>query len=165
MIPTDTIYGVSGSALLPKTVERIYRLRQRNPKKPMIILISSFADLKKFGIRIDNKTREILKEVWPGAVSVVLPCPLKKFSYLHRGTKTLAVRLPAKKSLHRLLQKVGPLVSTSANPEGKPPAKTIQEAQKYFGEKVNFYVDAGRTTSRHSTLIKIKDGKILVLRK
>ena len=39
VVPTDTIYGIVGSALNPKTVARIYKLRRRNPKKPMIILI------------------------------------------------------------------------------------------------------------------------------
>ena len=165
VIPTDTIYGVSGSALLPGAVERIYRLRQRNPKKPMIILISSLAELKRFGIRMGNKTREILKEVWPGPVSVVLPCPLKRFLYIHRGTKTIAFRVPKPNWLRKLLANTGPLVAPSANIEGKPPAKTIQEAKKYFGGKVDFYVDAGKIISAPSTLIAIKDGKIVVLRK
>ncbi|PJE67647.1 threonylcarbamoyl-AMP synthase, partial [Candidatus Shapirobacteria bacterium CG10_big_fil_rev_8_21_14_0_10_40_9] len=65
ILPTDTIYGLVGSALVPKTVERIYRLRSRDPKKPMIILIGDFSDLKKFDIKIDEKMRMILKKYWP----------------------------------------------------------------------------------------------------
>ncbi|MEK7522400.1 MAG: Sua5/YciO/YrdC/YwlC family protein [Patescibacteria group bacterium] len=44
VIPTDTIYGIVGSALNKKTVERIYKLRRRNLKKPMIVLIGSIND-------------------------------------------------------------------------------------------------------------------------
>jgi L-threonylcarbamoyladenylate synthase len=165
VIPTDTIYGVVGSALLPQTVERIYRLKQRTLKKPMIILVSSFAVLKRFGIKTNSRSTALLKEIWPGAVSVVLPCPSKKFLYLHRGTKTLAFRLPFPLKLRKLLANTGPLVAPSANPEGSPPAENIQKAQKYFGEKIDFYVDAGKIAGPPSALIAIKTGKILVLRK
>ena len=189
VIPTDTIYGIVGSALSHRAVNRIYRLRHRRPDKPMIILIDSLDDLKIFGIKIGDKTRKLFKEFWPGNVSILLPCASKKFFYLHRGTKQLAFRLPAKRSLRRLLAITGPLVAPSANFEGKPPAKTIREARNYFGEKVDpvrgrprqqasatgtsgrpasngvdFYVDGGKLISKPSTLVTLNSGKISILR-
>jgi L-threonylcarbamoyladenylate synthase len=164
VLPTDTIYGIVGSALKPKTVERIYRLRRRNRKKPMIILIGSIDDLKRFGVNHDSKTKEILNRFWPGKVSIILPCPSKKFAYLHRGAKTLAFRLPAKRSLREFLRKTGPLVAPSANPEGKPPAKTIREAKKYFGKKVDFYLDIGRLAGKPSKLVDLLSRRRAVVR-
>ena len=99
VMPTDTIYGIIGRALNEKTVERIYTIRKRMPSKPMIILISSFDDLKLFDVYPNKKTETKLNEIWPGKVSVVLPLEnnfaQEKFYYLHRGTNTLAFRLPA----------------------------------------------------------------------
>ena len=99
VMPTDTIYGIIGRALNEKTVERIYTIRKRMPSKPMIILISSFDDLKLFDVYPNTKTETKLNEIWPGKVSVVLPLEnnfaQEKFYYLHRGTNTLAFRLPA----------------------------------------------------------------------
>lgn len=164
ILRTDTIYGLVGSALKEKTIERIYRLRHRHPKKPMIILISSLEDSSLFNIRIDAKTKKILNKSWPGKLSIIFPCKSKKFSYLHRGVKTLAFRLSAKKSLIKLLKKTGPLVAPSANPEGESPAKTIGEAKKYFGDKVDFYIDSGRACSRPSTLVELKNGQLIVKR-
>jgi len=164
IIPTDTIYGIVGSALRKRTVERIYKLRKRNPKKPVIVLIGSIDDLKLFDMRISPKDKNVLKKLWPGKVSVILPCPNKKFSYLHRGMKTIAFRLPKKKSLIALLKKTGPLVAPSANWEGKLPAKTITEAKKYFGDRADFYVNAGRKVSKPSTLVAITNGQLIVLR-
>ncbi len=164
VIPTDTIYGLVGKALSRKTVKRVYKLKQRNPKKPSIILISKIDDLKLFRIKLDENTKKFLQKYWPGKVSVILPCPYKKFSYLHRGTKTLAFRLPDYLELVDLLKKTGPLIAPSANPESEEPAKTIKEAKKYFGEKVDFYTDVGQLESLPSTLISIKDGKVEVLR-
>ncbi len=165
VLPTDTIYGLVGRALDKKTVERIYKVRKRNPKKPLIILISSLSDLKLFGVKPDKKTKIILKKLWPAPISVILDCPLKRFFYLHRGTNGLAFRLPAKKSLRDLLEETGPLVAPSANPEGLLPVKNIRKAKQYFGGKIDFYADGGNLESSPSTLLKIKGNKITMLRK
>jgi len=164
IVKTDTLYGVLGSALNKKTVERIYRIKDRNKNKPFIILISSIKDLEKFGVRVDGKTKNILEKYWPGKTSIVLSCPNKKFEYLHCGKKSLAFRLPAKKSLSEAIKKTGPLVAPSANPEGEKPVSSIKEAKKYFGDTVDFY-EAGRGGSKKpSRIIKIENKKNKVLR-
>jgi L-threonylcarbamoyladenylate synthase len=164
ILPTDTIYGLVGSALAPKTIERIYKLRHRDPKKPMIILISSLTHLKLFNIKLNKRIRKILSLFWPGPVSIILSCPDKKFTYLHRGTKTLAFRLPKEKYLIELIKNTGPLVAPSANLEGKKPATTIQAAKKYFGSKIDFYVNAGQFKNRPSILIHVKSNDLILLR-
>lgn len=165
VLPTDTIYGLVGQALNKKTVERIYRLKRRKPDKPLIILIGELADLDKFGVKIEKKTKEFLKKYWPGAVSVILPCKKKEFVYLHRWTQTLAFRLPSKSSLRKLLKETGPLVAPSANPEGLPPARTIKEAKEYFGKEIDFYWGKGEAEGLPSTLVKIEEGELEILRK
>jgi L-threonylcarbamoyladenylate synthase len=164
IIPTDTIYGIVGSAKIPETVERIYTLKSRKTKKPLVILISSLSDLEIFKIKLTRAEKEILEKVWPGKVSVILPCPQEKFFYLHRGKKSLAFRLPEKKNLLEIIKKTGPLVSTSANPEGLPYAKTISEAKKYFGKEISLYADEGKLDSLPSTLIEIRNEKMEILR-
>ncbi len=165
VIPTDTIYGIVGSALKPEIVARIYRLRKRSVKKPMIVLIASIQELGRFGVRLSPAVTRFLRGAWPGRVSVALPMPGKKWEYLHRGTRYIAFRVPLKKALRELLAKTGPLVAPSANLEGKPPAKTTHEARKYFGAKVDCYVDGGELVRRPSTLVKVIEGKPVVVRK
>ncbi len=166
---TDTLYGICGSALNKKTVEKIYKLRKRHPAKPMIVLISSLNDLKKFKVKLKKWQKEILEKIWPGKISVILPCLPEKFSYLHRGTKTIAFRLPAqaglpsKKELLKILSISGPLVAPSANCEGHKPAKNISEARKYFGNQV-FYYDTGKLEGKLSSLIDITRKPIKILR-
>lgn len=165
VIPTDTLYGIVGSALLPETVERIYKMRRRDTKKPMIILISSVDDLGLFGIRLNQTAKKFLNAYWPGAVSVVLPCRGKKYAYLHRGGETLAFRWPKYSALTKLLQITGPIVAPTANWAGEPPATNIKAANKYFGGGADFYVDAGKLVGKPSTLVKIDDnGRPIILR-
>jgi L-threonylcarbamoyladenylate synthase len=164
-LPTDTIYGLVGSALNKETVERIYKVRKRERTKPFIVLISDIRDLKILGIKLKPFQKNLIKKFWPGPYSLIFDCKSKKFEYLHRGKQNLALRVPRPKWLRNLLKKVGPLVAPSANLAGMPHAKTIREAKKYFGESIDFYFDAGKIDKKPSTLIDIRKKEIKILRK
>lgn len=165
IMPTDTIYGILGSALNPKTVEEIYQLRKRAKDKPMIILIASIDDLHYFNIVLTDQQRNFLQKNWPNPLSVVLPCNEKKFKYLHRGKNSLAFRIPKKEMLLKILKKVGPLVAPSANYESELPSETIADAKHYFGKQADFYIDEGEIKSKCSTIVKLdEDGKPIILR-
>ncbi|MCX6713398.1 MAG: L-threonylcarbamoyladenylate synthase [Candidatus Vogelbacteria bacterium] len=166
ILPTDTICGLSGSALSPAVVERIYELKQRPADMPFIVLIGEWEDLGKLGVEITEKDRAVLEKNWPGSISFILPCPdpENKLEYLHRGKKTIAVRFPIGEDLQKLLAKTGPLISTSANLSGRRPAETIEEARDYFGNRVDFYLDAGPRGSQPSTLAKLTNGQVEILR-
>ena len=153
VIPTDTLYGLVGSVFSRVAINRIYKIKNRDKKKKLIVLISSIKDLEKFGIKHPYKLEYVrmLKKLWPGKVSIIL--------------NNIAFRLPAKKSLIEILKKTGPLVAPSANPEGMKPAGNIKEAKEYFGDKVDFYLSGGNLKSDASTLIKIdKKGEVTILR-
>lgn len=165
VIPTDTLYGLVGSAYSPKAVERIYELRQRDKDKPCIILISSIDDLEKFGVHLTLPLRDRLEKFWPGKVSIVFPVANEKFSYLHRGGKSLAFRFPNDKDLIAILKETGPLVAPSANIQSFSPAKTIEDAERYFSTKVDFYQDGGEMGSLPSKLISFgENGEEIILR-
>lgn len=165
VMPTDTLYGIVGSALNVSTVNSIYAIRKRNPEKPCIILIGDVEELQKFGIDISDEQKVALQKYWPGPVSVVLDCLDPTLEYLHRGTNTLAFRLPQDKNLQNLLKQTGPIVAPSANLEGLPPAQNITEAKKYFGEEVDLYIDGGEIKGKASKVIRLrKDGSVDILR-
>ncbi|MEW5805377.1 MAG: L-threonylcarbamoyladenylate synthase [Patescibacteria group bacterium] len=169
VMPTDTIYGICGSALNRKTVEKIYQLKQRSPGKPMIILISDLAELSLFGVKPSLKELKILKKLWPGRISIILPIKNKdkkeSLFYLHRGTSGLSFRLPKDKFLLKILKISGPVVAPSANLEDKEPAGTINQARKYFGNSVVYYAGKKVYSKEPSTLIRFSNRKIEVLRK
>lgn len=166
IIPTDTLYGVLGNALNKKTVERIYRIRGRDKDKPCIVLISSFKDLNRFSVLLTKDQKRFLENIWPDKVSVILKVKLAKWNYLHRGKKSIAFRMvsPKNKNLFNLINKTGPLIAPSANPQGQIPALTKRQARKYFGDDVDAYVCGGTRNSPPSTLIEYKDDKWVVLR-
>jgi len=163
-MPTDTLYGVVGRAEDKNVVERIYEIRKRNKSKPCIILIANLNELIKFGISI-TKIQRLEIEKFTEPTSFIMDCADENLSYLHRGTRTLAFRIPAQEELGKLLLEVGPLIAPSANIEGLPPAQNISEAKEYFGDSVDLYIDGGRITGRASKIIKLhKDGKVDIIR-
>lgn len=184
ILPTDTLYGLVASAMDREAVERVYRIRGRDEGKPCIVLIPEISDANRFfchpelvegsslssadssvrRLSRNDRYNEILSQVWPGKVSVILPCPDERFAYLHRGTETIAFRVPDKSDLRELLCETGPLIAPSANRQGESPAKTIEEAEEYFGSDADFYVDAGTLDSEPSTVVKIENGKLVIVR-
>jgi L-threonylcarbamoyladenylate synthase len=163
LLPTDTIYGLSCSIYDKQAVSRIYDIKGRNHKSPLIVLISDVQDLGSFRIKPDGNIGKLLRLNWPGKISFILP--LKNgFEYITGDIGSISFRMPDDDGLRSLLQKTGPLVSTSANPSGSKPAIDVTEAKEYFGDKLDFYVDMGELYSDPSTLVDLTSHKPSVIR-
>ena len=161
VIPTDTVYGLVARAADKEAVARLYDLKNREGKPGTIIAatIDQFAHL---GIKA--RYLRAVAEYWPGAISIVIPCG-PELEYLHEGVGSLAVRVPDDEQLQALLEQTGPLLTSSANHPGEDTATTIVEAQNYFGDNVDFYVDGGDLSGRQpSTIVRVVDDAIEVLR-
>lgn len=176
VMPTDTIYGMVARAQSESAVNRVYEIRKRAPEKPCIILIGNTLELEKFSVALSKEQKNKLKEYWIDSLksdgtkelrptSIILDCANDKFAYLHRGTKTLAFRMPNLQDLRELLLKTGPLIAPSANVEKFPESENIEDAKKYFGSLVDLYIDGGECRSKASKLIRLqKDGSISIIR-
>ncbi len=164
VIPTDTVYGIVARAANQGTVERVYRLRGRAPEKPCIMLVAGAWQIQDTAY-FDDAHKQLVAKYWPGPLSLVGKVSDKTPRYLHRDTHTLAYRMPDHSELRKLLTATGPLIAPSANPEGQPTANTLADAQSYFGDTVDGYVNGGTLANRApSTVAAITDGKIQVLR-
>lgn len=161
VLPTDTIYGVVAKAANVQAVERLYALKHRE-HKPGTIIAANTAQLCELGLK--NRYLKAVADYWPGALSAVIPCG-SELEYLHQCVLSLAVRIPDEVELNELLRQTGPLLTSSANHPGQPPANTAEEAQRYFGGTVDYYVDGGDLSGHApSTVIRVVDDAIEVLR-
>ena len=151
---TDTLYGVLAKADDEAAVRRVYEVKGRSDDKSPIVLVASVDQL--FDAP-STEMRQLLDEVWPGKVSVILPSE-EAPAWITRGNASVAYRLPNDERLSALLEETGPLIAPSANPQGRPPAMTIDEAIGYFKDAVDFYVDGGPVTDESpSQLIRITE--------
>lgn len=162
VLPTDTVYGLVCMASDKTAVERLYKLKGR-ADKPGTLIAASIDQLVELGI--PRRYLTAVEHFWPNPVSIIIPTTLE-MSYLDLGKMSLAMRIPSDKDVSGLLQKTGPLLTTSANRPGEQPATTIQEAREQYGDSVDFYVDGGDLSGRPaSTIIQIVDDAVVVLRK
>jgi L-threonylcarbamoyladenylate synthase len=161
VIPTDTIYGLATLASIEEGVSRIYSLKKREKKLGTFIA----ADVEQLlTLGLDEQVLRAVAHLWPNPISVVVPV-VDGRSYLDMGKGSLAVRIPRNDTLLGLLQETGPLATTSANLFDQPPSSTIADAHAYFGDRVDFYVDAGELSPHPpSTIIRLEGGRLEVLR-
>ena len=144
--PTDTVYGLSARYNDREAVERIKQIKTGREDRPFIVLISEFEQLSALGIALSAQQKEFLTKIWPGPVTVVF----------NRGdNETMAVRLPDYAPLRELINKIGPVISTSANRHGKPPVTSIDEAKEIFGGEVDAYFDGGELRAEPSVIVKL----------
>ena len=160
VIPTDTVYGVVARAEDPQAVARLYKLKSREAK-PGTIVAASIDQLVELGVK--RRYLTAVEQFWPGAVSVIIPCG-ENLEYIHQGVGSLAFRIPDDPWLRSLLEQTGPLLTSSANQPGEPPATTIEEAKAYFGDQVDWYEDGGVINREPSTVIRIIDDAIEIVR-
>ncbi len=162
IIPTDTIYGLSASVHNQQAINRIFELKQRPEDRTLIVLIGSLDQLEELGI--SGEDSQTLVSHWPAPLTVVFQvneaCP----KYLVAPDGTLAVRMPNYSALTEFLQMSGPIVSTSANLRHQIPAVSYQEAQAYFDDQLDFYIDVGSLSTKPSTVVRQTSHGFNVLR-
>jgi L-threonylcarbamoyladenylate synthase len=156
MIPSDTLYGLTCSALNKQAVENIYKIKGRDSSKPVIVLINSIENIKEFGIDITENQRVFLQNNWPNKLTVVLTGVSSDLDYIHRGKYSIGFRIPNDAWLQQILLHTGPLISTTVNLSGENPINSVPEAIKSFGQKIDFYVDVGELNSPPSTVISLQ---------
>lgn len=165
VLPTDTVYGVMTSIFNHEGQKTIYHLKNRNDRKPLILLAHDTDVLKKFVV-FPEKIEKIIKDFWPGQLTLILPTT-EIGKILTGGRDNLGVRIPNCKILLDIMKSHNlPLMSTSANISGKESAKDAKLALKYFKDKVNIIVDDGKCKfSFESTVIDMVKFPYVVIRK
>lgn len=164
IVPTDTVYGLVCKYNSKKAVEKIYKLKKRDRKKPLILLGYNWSSLKKF-VQISQSLILNPQSYWPGATTLVLPASRKVPRFINKGYKTIGIRVPRNRFLLNLLKhcpgKV--LASTSANLSGKSDKKPQKEILK----KVKLFIPAKKDemSLKPSRVIAIKQNQIITLRK
>jgi len=165
VFPTESVYGLGVDAASVDAVDRLLAVRGREPGKPILVLVSEMAMVRAIAAEIPPAAARLAARLWPGPLTLVLPARPEVPGGLTAGTGTIGVRLPGHATARALVAALGrPVTAPSANPRGRRPATTVDEAVAYFGDRVGAYVDGGRLAGGASSVVAIEDGRIRVLR-
>lgn len=167
--PTDTIYGLGCLGTDKQAINKIFKIKNRDSGKPLLVLVGSLAMAKKYG-QINKNQEKILQSVWPGPVTVIVGNKGMLPIELTAGQPSLAMRYPDNDFLIKLIKKVKmPIVSTSLNKSGDNYVTNNVSKMDWaeFRKKPDSVIDAGNLPkARPSVIIDIREAeKIVLLRK
>jgi len=157
-IPTETVYGLAGNAYSNKATSKIFKLKKRPKKNPLIVHYYNLNILKKDCI-INKKFLKLYKKFCPGPISFILK--LKKNSLISKNVsnnkETLAVRFPKHPLTRKVLKNLKyPLAAPSANISTKISPVSKQDVIDEFGKKIKFVLDGGQSKiGMESTIISL----------
>ncbi|MEB3806631.1 MAG: threonylcarbamoyl-AMP synthase [Desulfurococcales archaeon] len=162
--PTDTLYGLLADPLDEQAFEKVYRVKGRDPSKPLPILLGESHHALLLVVPSPLFWKLAIK-FWPGPLTIVekrrgdLPGHLARWG-------SLGVRLPRCPLVREIARNVGGLlVGTSANRSGWPPPVEVGEAVRQLGDKVDLYIDGGRAgLGVPSTVVDLSAGRPVVVR-
>ena len=159
-IPTETVYGLAGNAYSNKATLKIFKLKKRTKKNPLIVHYHNLKMLNNDCI-INNQFFKLYKKFCPGPLTFVLK--LKKNSKISKNVtnnkKTLAIRFPSHPLTRKLLKLLNfPLAAPSANISTKISPVSKEDVKEEFGNKIKFILDGGRSKiGLESTIISLVD--------
>ncbi len=151
--PTDTVFGIGALLSKPKAIRKIYKIKKRPLSKPLQVLIASFEQARELG-EFSEKAWQFAKKVWPGPYTLVVYKTRKVPELITGGTNKVGLRIPAHRTLLKLIRTVGPIVATSANQAGEKPALTTREVLV----KVDYALPGKVKSGRASKVIDVSRG-------
>lgn len=166
--PTDTIYGLGCSAFKDKALKKIYKIKKRDNKKPLLLLTDSIKSLKTYCLVNKNQEEYIKKKYKKYPISFILSGKKNINKKLLNSDGGVAFRIPNEKFLLKILKKLKhPIVSTSVNISGKDSLTNLNEIKNYFKKtKPDLIINIGDLKNKPSKIIDLRNPKkIIVVRK
>ena len=157
-IPTETVYGLAANAYSDKATDKIFKLKKRPRKNPLIVHYYNLKDLKN-DCKIDNQFLSLYSKFCPGPINFVLE--LKEKSKISNNVtnnkSTIAVRFPKHKVTRKLLKNLNfPLAAPSANISKSISAVCKTDVIEEFGKKIKFVLDGGKSKEGlESTIVNL----------
>lgn len=131
--PTEAVWGLGCDPFCEQAVEHILAIKRRERRMGLILIASDIVQLGPFLEGLSDNEFLKLNDSWPGPQTWLVPNNRVAPDWITGGRTTLAVRVTAHPLASALCAEYGaPLVSTSANPHGLPPAKTALKLNSYF---------------------------------
>lgn len=163
LLPTDTVYGLAARADVPAGAEAVYRLKGREARQPTALLAATVDALLR---QVPELPEAPLRALLPGAFTLVLPNPARRFPWLCGDTpETIGVRVPAlPPAAAEVVAAVGAVLATSANEPGGPNPASLDDVPARIRAGCGAEIDAGPLPGTPSTVLDLTGAGPRVLR-
>ena len=139
--PTEGVWGLGCLPDNHEAVARILTLKHRGWEQGLVLVAANIEQFEPFLQVITPTQRATLETAWPGFVTFVVPDGGVAPAWIRGKHEGVALRVSAHPVIAGICNQLGgPIVSTSANPTGKPPAKSTLRLRQYFAEGIDLVV-------------------------
>jgi len=164
--PTDTLYGLGVDIFNSHAVDKLLTLKGRESHKPISVLYPSRQQLLTDFEQLNPYQKRLVERLLPGPLTLILP--LAEKSFLRPFTKEgyIGIRVIQHPVINPVLARFGgPISTTSVNPAGQKPARSVAEIKAYFGKQLALILDADPVPAgQPSTVIKVMQNHYHILR-
>ena len=166
LFPTETVYGIGTNGLNETAIKKLFKIKQRPLNKPISLLVNSIDMINKIAKDITEIEYSIIKEFFPGPLTIVLKKKDIVPNILTANDNTVGIRMPSNDIALKLIEYTGfPIATSSANISSQPSGTRLQDIIKDFDEKADYFIDSGPSKiGLSSTVVQVIDGIPHILR-
>ncbi len=164
--PTETVYGLGGDALNPKSSMKIYAAKGRPSDNPLIVHICRLEDTERIAASVPESYYKLAKAFWPGPMTIILNksdiVPIETTG----GLGTVAIRFPSNRIAHALIEAGGGFIAApSANRSGRPSPTLAKYCREDLDGRVEMIIDGGQVAiGVESSIIDLTEERPVILR-
>lgn len=154
LFPADGLYGLACDPMRAEAIERIHEIKGRDDGKPAAVMYFSPLAMRELLSSLGERTREALAALLPGPVTAVVANPERRYPLACReDPERLGVRLID----GPLAGTMSPVLQTSANRSGEPPAASFADVDPRIAAAVDLAIDGGSLTGQPSTVVDLSE--------
>ena len=162
--PTDTVFGLGICCDSIDAFNRLVKVKNRPADKPFTMMCWNVEQIANY-TNISNKELEFLKQFLPGKLTAVVKAKEDFPDHIDLGTGYVGVRVPLDMFTMEFIMRCGtPILVPSANKSGDEPCINSKQVIEIFKDEIEACVVGECTSNIPSTVIKLSDGKIELLR-
>jgi len=169
LYPTDTIWGIGCNATNTEAIKKIYKLKQRDEAKSMVVLLDSENKLESYVQEVNPLAYDLI-EYAENPLTLIMPGAKNVSTALIAADGSIGIRITKHLFCQQLIQRLRkPLVSTSANISGKPSPQYFSQIDQDIINGVDYVVDIDQQSKEiknPSTIMKLApDGRFEFIRR
>ena len=162
--PTDTVYGLGANAFYSPGIIKLFEAKGRDANKAIAVLIGDNGHLDLLTDFLSASARKLIEHFWPGGLTIVVP-KKKDLPELLSAGSSIGIRMPNHNIALELLNKFGPLATTSANLSGKNNPHNAGDVMNQLNGRVPLILDGGRCPGGvPSTVVDCSTDEVRILR-
>lgn len=162
--PTETLYAIGGRALEPDAAAGVREAKGRPDGQPLPLIAADVEQARRLFEVWPDAAARLAARFWPGPLTLVLTADSEVPDEVIGGGDTVGVRVPGRELPRRLCRMAGPLIATSANRSGQPPATSCADAVAAVGSWVALALDGGTCGGAPSTIVDLSGAAPRIVR-